>query len=368
MATHLEQSRQRDVERIRAKVTEMATRGETALRLCLKALVERNRQHAYTVILRDQYIDELEKEVDRLCLEFLVRQQPVAGLLRFAYATIKLDLELERVGDYAESIARQTLKLLSLETVKFPVERFEELANLSIPMLHDAVQAFLAQDAELARKTIATEEAVDMLKSKLNKDLVALFREQKMPFEALNALMMINRRLERVSDQARNICMETLYMCTGEYAKHPGSEVFRVLFVDQHNACRSQMAEAVANSFNLSQFAFASAGVEPRPIEQMTVSFMKDKGFDVARMVAKAVTQVPNLDHYNVIVVLDPEARRAFPTRPRKVVFLDWYVKDPSQVSGTHAEMIAAYETTFNFLHEHIKDLVEAIFGETNNR
>lgn len=346
----------------------MAARGESALRLCLKALVERNRQHAYTVILRDQYIDELEKEVDRLCLEFIVRQQPVAGLLRFAYTTIKLNLELERVGDYAESIARQTLKLLAMETVKIPVERLEELANLSIPMLHDAVKAFLDQDAVLARKTIATEEAVDVLKSKLNKDLVSLFREQKIPFEALNALMMINRRIERVSDQARNICMEVLYMCTGEYAKHPGSEVFRVLFVDQRNACRSQMAEAIASAMNLNNFAFASAGIEPQPIEPMTVSFMKEKGFDVSRMVPKAITQVPNLDHYNVIVVLAPEAKKAFPQSPRKLVFLDWYVKDPSCAQGTHSEVQAAYESAFNFIHEHIKDLVDAILGQSNNK
>jgi phosphate transport system protein len=105
-------------------------------------------------------IDELEKELDRLCLEFLVRQQPVTTHLRFAYATIKVNLELERVGDYAESIARQTLKLLNLD-YRFPTERLQEIANLSIPMLRDAIQAFVRQDAGLARKTIETEEAVD---------------------------------------------------------------------------------------------------------------------------------------------------------------------------------------------------------------
>ena len=202
MATHLEQSLQRDIDRIRGKVREMGALAERALRECVRALRERNRQLAYTVIIRDKRIDEMEKEVDRLCLEFLVRQQPVAGHLRFAYSTIRINLELERVGDYAESIARQSLKLLPLD-IRFPIERFEEMANRSIPMLHDAVEAFVKQDAELARRTIETEEAVDVLKSKLNKDVVALFREQKIPFEALNPLMMISRRLERVSDQAR---------------------------------------------------------------------------------------------------------------------------------------------------------------------
>lgn len=367
MSTHLEESLQREVDRIRGKLTEMSTLGENALRDCVMALAERNRQTAYAIILRDQYIDELEKEVDRLCLEFIVRQQPVAGLLRFAYATIKVNLELERVGDYAESIARQILKLLDLE-VEFPIDRIQEIANLSIPMLHDATRAFVNQDAELARKSIETEPAVDLLKSKLNHDLITLFREDKLPFEALNPLVMISRRFERVSDQARNICMETLYMCTGEYVKHTSAEAFRVLFVDVHNSCRSQMAEAIARSLNQPRFIFTSAGLEPQPITPATVNFMKDKGLDVARMAPKAINQVPNLDHYHVIVVLDPEARKAFPQRPRKLAFLEWSVNDPSQTQGTTAEVDAAYEDAYQFIHEHIHDLVGAILGENANK
>src|SRR5580765_2183085 len=136
MATYLEQSLQRDIDRIRDKVREMAGLSEHALVDCMKALEEKNRVLAYSVILGDQRIDELEKEVDRLCLEFIVRQQPVAGPLRLAYATIRINLELERIGDYAEAIARQVLKLTSMK-LEIPVERFVEIANLSIPMLRN---------------------------------------------------------------------------------------------------------------------------------------------------------------------------------------------------------------------------------------
>src|SRR2546425_10493407 len=118
----------------------MAGLSEHALIDCMKALEEKNRVLAYSIILRDQRIDELEKEVDRLCLEFLVRQQPVAGPLRFAYGTIRVNLELERVGDYAESIARQSLKLMP-QNIPLPMERLEERANPSIPMLPHAVNA-----------------------------------------------------------------------------------------------------------------------------------------------------------------------------------------------------------------------------------
>jgi phosphate transport system protein len=366
-APHLEATLQQDIDRIRNKVVDMSAQAERSLETCLKALVERNRQFAYAVILRDRYIDEMEKEIDRLCLEFLVRQQPVAGLLRFAYATIKINAELEEVGDLAETIARQTLKL-DADDLPVPIERFVEMADLSIPMVRDATQAFVSQNPELAKKTIETENVVDILKSRLNADLVHLFRENKIPFEVLSPLMMICRHLERVSDEARNICMEVLYMCTGEYAKHPGSEVSRMIFVDEHNACRSIMAEAVANSFNLPGFIFSSAGLDPQPIGPATISFMRDKGLDVSRLVPKAINQVPNLDHYHVIVGLAPEVKRAFPQQPRKTVYLDWSVTDPSKVQGSPDEVRAAYERTYKLIHDNIHDLVQAILGDQNQQ
>jgi phosphate transport system protein len=364
---HLEQSLQRDIDRIKGKVLEMGHLCEVALNTCLKAYTEKNRQFAYSVILRDQFIDEHEKEIDRLCLEFLVRQQPVAGLLRFAYATIKINLELERVGDYAESMARQILKLIDRD-YNYPIDQFKEIAGLTIPMLHDAVRAFVEQDAELASKTIQIEEVVDLKKRQINKELVTMFNKENIPYEVLNALFVINRRWERVSDQARNICMETLYMCTGGYVKHPGAEAFRILFVDKHNSCRSQMAEAIANSLNLEKFIFSSAGLDPRPVDPKTIEFMKSKGHDLSRAVPKSLLQIPNIDHYNVIIALDPEVKSAFPQKPRKCVFIDWSSPDPSAVDGTLNDVLASYEHAYEFLKSHITDLVNAVINvETEN-
>lgn len=364
--SHLEKSLQRDLDRLRAKVSEMCEMAEKALRDCVTALVENNRQLAYGVILRDDLIDEKEKELDRLCLEFLVRQQPVAGPLRVAYSAIKINQELEQVGDYAENLARQALKLGALPP-EVQKERFVEIADLSITMLHDAIQAFVNEDAESARATMAVEETVDVLKSSLNTDIVELYRADKIPFEALRPLTTISRRLERVSDRARNICLEVLYMCTGEYAKHEGSEVFRVLFVDRHNACRSQIAEAVASALHQTHFIFSSAGLDPRPLDPRAVAFMAEKSVDISRAVPKGIFQVPNLDHYQVVVGLDPEVQRLFPRLPRKVVFLDWSIRDPSEVRGSHEEVQAAFEETYRFIDSHVRDLVEAILGTKVN-
>ena len=363
MASRLEESLERDVERIRQKIREMSSLAEQALRDGVEALTTGDRQRAYAVILRDQYIDEKEKEIDRLCLEFLVRQQPVGVHLRRAYSAIKINLELERVGDYAESVARQLLRLKSLPPPNPIRERIVEMANLAIPMLHDAVEAFLANDPALAKDVILVEPAVDELQSKLNGDLLDALRQETVEPEALEPLVNIGRRFERVADQARNVCMETLYMSTGEYAKHPGAETFRILFVGEHNACRSQMAEAIAQSLGQAKFIFSSAGVDPRAIDPRTLAFLKEKGLDTSRLAPKAIHQVPNLDHYQVVVGVAPEAQQAFPRSPRKLVYVDWSIDDPSRVQGSPEEVRSAYEAAFRFLSSHVRDLVGAVLG-----
>jgi phosphate transport system protein len=363
--THYEQSLQRDIELIRSKIQAMAQLADRALRDSLQALVEKNLTLAYSVILRDQYIDELEKEIDRLCLEFLVRQQPVAGHLRFAYATIKINLELERIGDYAESVARQILKVSALHD-KLPLADFTALANVSIPMLRNAIKAFIEQDAKLARETMDEEDKADMLRGKLDAGLLHQLQTGVIPVHALTPLQTIARRYERVADQAKNICEETLYMCTGEYMKHTGAEVFRILFVDENNSCRSQMAEGIASAMNVEGFRFNSAGLESRALDWRTVEFLKEKGIDVSRQTSKSVNQIPNLDHYHVIIALAQNAKKVFPPPPTKTVGLDWTVEDPSARPGSLADVRDAYEQTFQYINTHVKELVQALVEDSD--
>lgn len=363
MTSYFEESLQRGIDLIRRKVIEMGNLAERALQGSLQALIERNRQLAYSVILRDQYIDELEKELDRLCLEFLVRQQPVGAHLRFVFATIKINNEMERIGDYAESIARHFLRINALEPHP-SYDKFVEIANLAIPMLRNALKAFVEQDVELARATTALEDKVDGIRNSIHEDLVHLREEGKLPLGMLAPLMIISSRFERVADQACNICEEVMFMCSGEYIKHKGGEVIRVLFVDDGNASTSQMAEGIASSLNQSKFVFSSAGVTPRSVDARTVRFMMDKGIDISRQTSKYLNQIPNLDHYQVVVALSKEARVAFPPPPTKTVSIDWEVSDPAKVEGTGEEVRDAYNKAFQFLETHIRDLVEAILGD----
>jgi phosphate transport system protein len=357
----LEASLQRDIGLIKSKVGEMARLGERAIRASLQALVERNRQLAYWVILRDQYLDELEVELDRLCLEFIVRQQPVAGHLRFVYTVIKMNKELERIGDYAESVARQAIALSSLEAPP-SYEKFVELGHLAAHMVRDAVQAFLSQDAEMAQQTMAIEERANTLRSQINADVLALRQADRLPLAALTPLLTVARRFERVTDQAKNICEEVLYMCTGEFTKHKGTEAFRVVFVDAQNASASQMAEAVGRAMGLARFVFSSAGLTPSEVDQQTLQFLAEKGIDASMQRAKSPDQVPHFDHYHVIVALGQEGASAFPAPPSKTACLVWPMKDPIEASPGAVRQ-AALEEALQYLKLNIRELAEAILG-----
>jgi phosphate transport system protein len=363
MQSHLEESLQRDIDQIRNKVIEMGELAADSLERSLQALTENDVQAAYSVILRDRYIDELEKELDRLSQEFLVRQQPVGGHLRFVFSVIKINNELERVGDYGESIARQFLSVGSIKDAAFQ-DKVVKIANQSIEMLQLALKAFANKDAELAKSTMQLEKKVDETRFAIHEDLIRLRDEHQLPSEALPPLMIIANRFERVADQACNVCEEVLFMCTGENIKHEGKDTIRVLFVDQGDACRGQMAEGIGKALGLGRFMFSSAGIAPRPVDPRTVSFMRDKGVDITTQASKHLNEILNLGSYEVIVSLCPEAEQAFPPPPTKTVSISWSIEDPSKLEGPEEKILAGYEKTYNYINEHIRDLIEAILGD----
>ena len=171
-------------------------------------------------------------------------------------------------------------------------------------------------------------------------------------------------RFERAADQATNVCQEVIYMCTGEYAKHKGTEVYRVLFVDEHQSCRALMAQAIGNQLAQPKFIFVSAGLDPQPTDPKTTNFLASRGIEDTRTSLLPVDHVPNFDHYDLIVALADSARSVFPPPPTKTVCLDWSIRDPSSVTGSDEEVQAAYERAYEYLRSHITDLVEAILGD----
>jgi phosphate transport system protein len=360
-APHFEAQLQHDIDLIRAKLVEMALLDEQALKRACQAVLTRDRQLAYSVILRDQDVDALDSEIDGLCLQFLVRHQPAAGHLRFVYSAAKIVGDLERVGDYAESIARQLLMVSSL-SFDVPVDSFNEIANLAIPMVHDAVRAFVDKNPDLARTTMAREPEVNRVRDRVTAELVERGQQGRLPLEALPPLINVARRLERVSDQATNICEEALYFATGVYSRHVPPQGFRVLFVDETNGCLSLMAEEIGGRLGAPRFAFASAGLTPGPIDPGTVRFLAAKGIDVSQRVPRSTADTPQFDQLQVIVALSKKAQAAS-QKPFKALVVQWLVPDPSKARGTGEEVDAAYEQAFESLTQHIRDLVQAILG-----
>jgi len=362
MLGRLEERLQKEIDRIQNRLITMGKMAEKALKESLQALKKNDRQLAYYIILREQYIDEMEIELDRLCQEFLVREQPVAGNLRFVYACIKIVNELERVGDYAESIARQSLTIHSIGAPpSYP--KITKIANIAIPMLGNALKAFSEKDPDLARSTMKMEKKVDNIRHKIRSDLVQPRSEKSLSLEVLQALMAIANRFERVADQACNICEEVLYMCTGETVKHKSTGIFRVLFIDESDSCRSQMAVAIGQATGLTNFIFSSGGTAPQPIDPKTVRFMSEKGIDISKQKSQHLNQVPNYAKYEIIIALCKEAEVLFPPPPTKTVSIRWHVKDPSKRKGSKKKIDMAYEKTFKYLNDHIRELTQAIVG-----
>lgn len=354
----MEETLQRDIDSLKGKFKSMAERSVAALSGGLQALLDRDRRHAYLVVLRDQYIDEMETELDRLCLEFLVRHQPAGVHLRFAYTVIQANKAIERIGDYAESVATQVLALSSVESLP-PIPGIEQLGRLAIKMVADASRSLVDQDAALAEKTSQLEQEANALRDSINSELLLLSQAGRLPSAALGPLTTVTRRFERTADQAKNLCEEVLYLCTGEFIKHKRAEGFRILFVDQGNCCLSQMAEAVGTSLKLPRFNFSSAGLAPQPIDPATREFLAGKGMDLTKYTCKSLEEVSQWGKSNVIIVLDETVREQLPPHPAKTIVLTWTAPNPLQASAGQKQQVFA--AALQFLESNIRDLTDAI-------
>jgi phosphate transport system protein len=363
MTTHLEDSLQRDANRLRDRIAKMGALAVRTLQECSAALASRDSQLAQLIVVRDQRIDQFEKDIDQLCLEFLLRHQPAGSLLRFAYSALKINFELERVGDYAESIARQILKLQDLDC-RVPSRLFVDISSASISMLRSAVTAFVRQDADLADATAQIEERVDVLRNQANTELLHLVQSNQIPLAALAPLMTIARRFERVSDQAKSMCLETIYTCTGDYTKHAESQVIRVLFVDENHGCLSRMAEALGRCLKSTGMTFDSAGLEPQPLESALIDFLKDKALPVPDRALRPVPAAAEFSHYHVVVAFSPAVRSRLPLSARKSAQLDWAIADPCRASAEPGDLARNLESAYRAVSQEIAKLVAILTPE----
>ena len=199
------------------QLTHMGELCETAIAKVTQALKEGNTEQAKIVIKEDEEIDQIEKDIERLCLKLLLQQQPVARDLRRISAALKMITDMERIGDQTADIADIVIATKSTEEKN--LKDINRMAEATVKMVRDSVSAYVQKDLELARRVMAADDEVDDLFDLVKGDLVKFISDHKGSAgdEAID-LIMIAKYLERIGDHATNIAEWVEFSITGIHA------------------------------------------------------------------------------------------------------------------------------------------------------
>ena len=215
---------QREIDRLKRKVLALGALVEENLRLAFQAIDQRDAAKARRVIATDVLIDQNEVDVEEECLKILALYQPVAGDLRFVAAVIKINSELERIGDLSANIAERALQLVDEHPVAVP-HNVAVMADRTWTILEKSLDALVRQDAVMAREVLVADDEVDELYAELIDELKAVIRADLEHLDAIVLLFSVARYLERLADHATNIAEDVLYMVEGEIQRHNQSAV-----------------------------------------------------------------------------------------------------------------------------------------------
>ncbi|HLD74229.1 MAG TPA: phosphate signaling complex protein PhoU [Bdellovibrionota bacterium] len=210
---------EKDLEAIQKELLLLGGMVEKAISTSILALKDLNVRLAKEVIRDDRDIDIQELKIDDMCIKFIALQQPKAMDLRFVTGAMKINNELERMGDYAESIARQALFLSSKPSLK-PLVNIPLMAERVQSMVKDSLNAFVQKNECLAHDVIQRDQEVDALQATIYKNLLHDMIRDKDTIERASSLLLTSTRLERIADQSTNICEDIIFMITGESVRH----------------------------------------------------------------------------------------------------------------------------------------------------
>ena len=213
----------REVERLRALLLSLSAAVEENLRKAVDSVMQRDQTLATQVIDKDREIDLLEVDVEEECLKILALHQPVANDLRFIVAALKINNDLERIGDLAVNIAERTIFLSTLSMPQTSFD-FPGMAEKAQAMVQNSLDAMLNQDLELAESVRASDDEVDEINRAMYEQIKEGIRKEPDRINALIHLLSISRHLERVADHATNIAEDVIYMIKGEIVRHHWQE------------------------------------------------------------------------------------------------------------------------------------------------
>jgi phosphate transport system protein len=350
---HYELRLQHDLDAITARVEAVSLAVREAVDAATRAVISDDRDALHQVILADHPINREVRAIDAECHAFVARHMPSAGPLRMVSSVLRLNIALERVGDYAVTISR----VGAHQSTSVPEglrEAIGDMADMSTRMLDRASRAFVRRDAALAREAIATAKRVDAAHDQLF-DAV-LESGASLPLRDTVGLITIIANLERVSDQAKNICEEALFAATGE-TKAP--KTYKILFVDADDALLAPLAAALGRRAYPDSGRYFSAGVHP------AVALAPELGRAADRLRLDLTGAMPRplgplqsgLADFHVVVALGREGEIPVVETPFHTIRLRWAV-DPAELEGPDPADELARD-----LASRIRDLMETLRG-----
>jgi phosphate transport system protein len=207
------------LQELKETLFKMASAVETSIIKAIRGLVEHNNQLADEVIKNDDHINRLEIQIDEMCLKLLALQQPLAVDLRYITSAIKINNDLERIGDHAVNIAERAKMLNEQELLK-PLIDLPRMAQVAQSMIKDSLDSFINGDVKKARAVCNRDEQVDQLDDQLFRELLTyMIGDPKSISRALN-LILISKNLERIADLSTNIAEEVIFIYKAQIIKH----------------------------------------------------------------------------------------------------------------------------------------------------
>ncbi|MDH4222761.1 MAG: phosphate signaling complex protein PhoU [candidate division Zixibacteria bacterium] len=204
---------------LKEKLFTMASLAETMIHKAIRSLVERDETLFQVVEEQEKKVNHLEIEIDELCLKLLALKQPMATDLRFITSAMKINSELERIGDLAVNITQRVAVLIKQPQLK-PLIDIPRMAELTQKMVKDSLDAFIQKDADLARSVLTRDDEVDGLKGQIFRELLTFMLSDQSTIPRSLELILVSRHLERIGDHATNIAEDVVYLVLGKDIRH----------------------------------------------------------------------------------------------------------------------------------------------------
>jgi phosphate transport system protein len=219
----MERHFQDELQQLKNRLLTMGGLVEERVHSAIVALIERRAGTAERTVAGDREINELQIEIDECCLKLLALQQPMAVDLRLIAAAMKINTDLERIGDQAVNIAQNTLRLIEKPPLK-PLIDIPRMAAVAEEMIRDSLDAFVRRDAALARKVLRRDDEVDAMKDHIFRVLLTYMMADPGTIERALALILVSRNLERIADHATNIAEDVIFMVEARDVRHHHEE------------------------------------------------------------------------------------------------------------------------------------------------